>query len=93
MVLIPILDLELQHGTLGGVYTTIEGLLKKIHKSLVENNPFAIGDSTTLHHSNSTQVSEVNIHCFDWFMIKILELWMKYDNYEWYLRFFMSEIY
>ena len=58
MVLIPELDLELQHGTLGGVYTTVEGLIKKILNSLTENNPFAVGDSTTLHHSNQKSVSE-----------------------------------
>lgn len=50
MVMIPELDLELQHGTLGGVYTTVEGLLKKINESLVENNPFYTGDSSRLHH-------------------------------------------
>ena len=38
-------------GTLGGVYTTVEGLLLKIHASLAENNPFAAGDSSTKHHS------------------------------------------
>jgi zinc finger protein len=30
MVRIPELDLELSHGTLGGVYTTVEGLLNKV---------------------------------------------------------------
>eukprot|EP01041_Mallomonas_annulata_P012141 gene12141-25479_t len=40
MINIPELDLELQHGSLGGVYTTVEGLLKKIYKNLLENNPF-----------------------------------------------------
>ncbi|EGR28690.1 zinc finger protein 259, putative [Ichthyophthirius multifiliis] len=41
---IPELELELQAGTLGGVYTTVEGLLEKIQDNLVENNPF-VGDS------------------------------------------------
>ncbi|CAM9368200.1 unnamed protein product, partial [Ectocarpus fasciculatus] len=50
MVSIPELDLELQHGTLGGVYTTVEGLLKKINESLIDNNPFYTGDSSRLHH-------------------------------------------
>ena len=43
MTLVPELELELGHGTLGGVFTTVEGLLTKIAKSLIENNPFAIG--------------------------------------------------
>ena len=56
MVLIPELELELGCGTLGGVYTTVEGLVDKIHKSLGNSNPFAIGDSTTLNHSENTEV-------------------------------------
>ena len=53
MVLIPELDLELGHGTLGGVYTTVEGLMNKIYTNLRDNNPFAVGDSSTNHHSSS----------------------------------------
>jgi ZPR1 zinc-finger domain len=56
MVKIPELDLELGCGTLGGVYTTVEGLLQKIHTSLRDDNPFAVGDSSELHHSESTEV-------------------------------------
>ncbi len=44
----------------GGVYTTVEGLLNKIKSSLEDNNPFAIGDSARLHHSASGELSEVN---------------------------------
>ena len=29
------------------MYTTVEGLLVKLHDSLKENNPFGIGDSST----------------------------------------------
>ena len=32
-------------GTLGGLYTTVEGLLRKIKDNLIEANPFAGGDS------------------------------------------------
>jgi zinc finger protein len=56
MVFIPELELELGCGTLGGVYTTVEGLVKKIHTSLGNSNPFAIGDSTTLNHSEDVEV-------------------------------------
>lgn len=42
---IPELDLELGYGTLGGIYSTIEGLLEKIIDNLRENNPF-VGDSS-----------------------------------------------
>jgi len=31
-------------GTLGGIYSTIEGLLKSVKENLFENNPF-MGDS------------------------------------------------
>jgi zinc finger protein len=51
MVTIPELELELGHGTLGGVYTTVEGLMNKIYTNLRDNNPFAIGDASTNHHS------------------------------------------
>jgi len=58
MVLIPELELELQHGSMGGMYTTVEGLIVKIHQALTDNNPFATGDSYSLHHSNLAEVSE-----------------------------------
>lgn len=61
MVFIPELELELRHGTLGGVYTTVEGLLMKIRNSLWNSNPFAIGDSTTKHHSEKNELAEVSV--------------------------------
>jgi len=42
--MIPEIDLELDYGTLGGVYSTIEGLVKNIYDSFKKNNPF-MGDS------------------------------------------------
>jgi zinc finger protein len=42
---IPEIELEMAHGSLGGLYTTIEGLLDKIRQNIEEGNPFAIGDS------------------------------------------------
>lgn len=44
---IPEVDLELQPGTLGSMYTTVEGLLDKIITHLEEVNPFGRGDSDT----------------------------------------------
>jgi zinc finger protein len=44
---IPELGLELQPGTLGSVYTTVEGLLDKIIEHLDDVNPFGKGDSAT----------------------------------------------
>lgn len=44
---IPELGLELQPGTLGSVYTTVEGLLDKIIEHLDDVNPFGSGDSDT----------------------------------------------
>eukprot|EP01033_Poteriospumella_lacustris_P013141 gene13141-9409_t len=57
MIHIPELDLELQHGTLGGVFSTLEGLMQKIYKNLAEDNPF-VGDSTYLHHSEDPEIRE-----------------------------------
>lgn len=47
IVAIPEVDFAMAPGTLGGVYTTIEGLLDKIITNLEENNPFGVGDSKT----------------------------------------------
>lgn len=55
-VRIPEIDLTLDHGSLGGMFTTVEGLLKKIYKNLDDSNPFAAGDSSTKHHSGSTEL-------------------------------------
>jgi len=39
-VSIPELDIELQPGTLGSVYTTVEGLMTKMQEQMEEINPF-----------------------------------------------------
>lgn len=41
---LPDLELELDYGTLGGVFTTVEGLLEKISDHLGSNNPFVDSD-------------------------------------------------
>jgi zinc finger protein len=46
---IPECDLELLPGTLGGKFTTVEGLVSDILKSLQNDNPFARGDSADAH--------------------------------------------
>ncbi|KAJ3144444.1 hypothetical protein HK101_002692 [Irineochytrium annulatum] len=42
---IPELELELTSGTLGGRFTTVEGLLRQVHDELAERAPFSSGDS------------------------------------------------
>jgi len=42
---IPELELELAAGTLGGRFTTVEGLLVAVKEQLTTSNPFAMGDS------------------------------------------------
>ncbi|KAI9249992.1 ZPR1 zinc-finger domain-containing protein [Sporodiniella umbellata] len=44
---IPEIDLELTPGTLGGRFTTIEGLLRQVHDELERRAPFIQGDSGT----------------------------------------------
>ena len=41
------LGFEMEAGSLGGIYTTTEGLLGQIHDRLVKANPFAFGDGAT----------------------------------------------
>ena len=47
IVAIPEVDFAMAPGSLGGMYTTVEGILDKIITSLTENNPFGTGDSAT----------------------------------------------
>jgi zinc finger protein len=44
---IPEIDLELTPGTLGGRFTTVEGLLSQVQDELSERAPFVKGDSAT----------------------------------------------
>ncbi|KAK4781404.1 hypothetical protein SAY86_015506 [Trapa natans] len=44
-VIVPELDLELTSGTLGGIVTTVEGLITKISESLERVHGFTFGDS------------------------------------------------
>jgi zinc finger protein len=39
------LDFDMEAGSLGSLYTTVEGLLKKLIDELTINNPFGSGDS------------------------------------------------
>eukprot|EP00549_Striatella_unipunctata_P025628 CAMPEP_0118700066 /NCGR_PEP_ID=MMETSP0800-20121206/16325_1 /TAXON_ID=210618 ORGANISM="Striatella unipunctata, Strain CCMP2910" /NCGR_SAMPLE_ID=MMETSP0800 /ASSEMBLY_ACC=CAM_ASM_000638 /LENGTH=531 /DNA_ID=CAMNT_0006600507 /DNA_START=304 /DNA_END=1899 /DNA_ORIENTATION=- len=49
-VQIPELDMELDEGGLNGMYTSVEGLMNKLHDKLTEANPFGSGDSATKQH-------------------------------------------
>lgn len=53
-VSIPEIGLDSGAGTLGGRFTTIEGLLTQIKESLEESNPFGLGDSSVNNHSESS---------------------------------------
>jgi zinc finger protein len=44
-VILPDIDLEASQASLGGVYTTVEGLLSKVHSKMLESTPFMMGDS------------------------------------------------
>ncbi len=46
LLAIPELELELQSGTLGGQFTTVEGILTQVVEQLSRINPFAVGDSS-----------------------------------------------
>ncbi len=65
MLLIPELDFEVQSGTLGGRFTTVEGLLAQVRDQLKNFHPFSIGDSATGEDRTKleTFVSELNKVC------------------------------
>ena len=44
-MIIPEIDLELTHGTLGGRFTTLEGILDQVYEEL-SDKVFASGDSS-----------------------------------------------
>ncbi|CAH8530438.1 unnamed protein product [Heterobilharzia americana] len=48
---IPELEFESMGGTLGGRFTTVEGLLVAITDQLISANPFIVGDSTSTEES------------------------------------------
>jgi zinc finger protein len=52
---IPEIELTLNSGTLGGRFTTIEGLLDQIKEELEQKNPFATGDSSDKERSRVFQ--------------------------------------
>jgi len=52
---IPEVELELTPGTLGGRFTTIEGLLKQIHYELGGKFPFINGDSIQIERKVTFQ--------------------------------------
>ena len=64
---IPEIDLVLKHGTLGGRFTTLEGILDQIYEELSEK-VFASGDSSIVEDRNAfekflTGLKAVNV-CF-----------------------------
>ncbi|KAL8586080.1 hypothetical protein ACOMHN_065424 [Nucella lapillus] len=52
---IPELDFETEMGTLGGKFTTVEGLLEDIKGQLRDSNPFLVGDSSLPSTSSKLQ--------------------------------------
>jgi zinc finger protein len=48
---IPEISLELDYGSLGSMFTTVEGLLSKMLFTLKDGHPFFLGDSATQHHA------------------------------------------
>ena len=53
---IPELDFFMAPGSLGGIYTTVEGLLKQIHDKLFSANPFAYGDSADTEEKENFKI-------------------------------------
>jgi zinc finger protein len=47
IVVIPEIELSMAPGTLGAIYTTVEGIIEQTHTALKRDNPFGRGDSST----------------------------------------------
>ena len=50
---IPEIELELHTGTLGGKFTTIEGLLQSVRDQLKQLHPFSMGDSSDVSNMSA----------------------------------------
>jgi ZPR1 zinc finger protein len=61
-VCIPELGFEMVSGSLGGLYTTVEGLLKQIHDRLSKANPLDRGDASTTTQRSNFKVFLSSIH-------------------------------
>ena len=64
---IPEIELKLETGTLGGRFTTIEGLLTQVHNELRDKCAFALGDSASGSQRHISeilqQLEQVHSHC------------------------------
>jgi zinc finger protein len=78
-VAIPELELELAAGTLGGLVTTVEGLLTNICESLKRVHGFSIGDSGEAWKKNKWQE-------FDSHLQKVFVVFHVKLGYEYYHR-------
>ncbi|GAV89094.1 zf-ZPR1 domain-containing protein [Cephalotus follicularis] len=61
-VKVPELDLELASGTLGGVVTTVEGLITKISESLERVHGFTFGDSLDEYKKSKWQDFKIRLN-------------------------------
>lgn len=55
---VPELEFELQSGTLGGRFTTLEGLFVNIKESIQQQCPFSFGDAPSLHSGGSGNLKD-----------------------------------
>lgn len=59
-VLVTTLDVEMSPGTIGAVFTTVEGLITKLVDGIEKSHPFIIGDSAPrMHQSLRRKVKEL----------------------------------
>jgi len=61
---IPELEIELLMGTLGGIYSTVEGLLVQVRERLFEDNPF-VGDSDAKFKDQMAKVLAALNECIE----------------------------
>ena len=50
---IPEIELKLEEGGLDGFYSTVEGLIKRMHERIASTNPFGTGDSAVKQHRSN----------------------------------------
>ena len=60
---VPSIELDMDYGTLGGRFTTIEGLITLVHENLSSSNPFVMGDSAAAGARSKWDDFLAKLHC------------------------------
>lgn len=88
---IPELELILEEGGMGGLYTTVQGLLLKIYNQLKEVNPFAPTASATIDDNDSTLKNQNDIQNYSCYVQMLDRIKNMSDGKEFPFTFIIND--